>query len=174
MLDNVIDSWILQARTSTCSLVFSCLESLKTPKKTRRGSFFIQFSLLRPEKYKTYHRRTLLSSEELSLTFFILSHEGPKKVKLPSTQRSFKSNLQLQFYECEGKQDHSERSIWLREMGLTTINLLLCSLVFNEHDKGIKYAQNIFHVYVQSMKKRKLISYRALLFHNFGPLGPKK
>ena len=28
MLDNVIDSWILRAQTSTWSLVFSCLESL--------------------------------------------------------------------------------------------------------------------------------------------------
>ena len=34
-------------------LVFSYLESLKIPKKTPRGSFFVQFSLLRPEKYKT-------------------------------------------------------------------------------------------------------------------------
>ena len=42
-------------------LVFSYLESLKTPKKTPGVSFFIQFSLLRLKKYKTYHRRTLLT-----------------------------------------------------------------------------------------------------------------
>ena len=32
------------------------------------------------------------------------------------------------------------------EMGLTTVNSMLCSLGFNEHDKDIKYTQNIFHV----------------------------
>src|SRR5713226_1243200 len=37
-------------------LVFSHLESLKTQKNTRGGSFFVQFSLLRPKKYKTYQR----------------------------------------------------------------------------------------------------------------------
>ena len=71
MLDDVIaDSWILLARTSTCSLVFSCLESLKTLNKTPRGSFFVQFSLLRPKKYKTYHRRTLLTSIEEKVNLF--------------------------------------------------------------------------------------------------------
>ena len=30
--------------------VFSHLESMKTPKKTPGGSFFVQFSLLRPNK----------------------------------------------------------------------------------------------------------------------------
>ena len=44
--------------------VFSHLESLKTPKKTPGGSFFVQFSLLRPEKYKKYHRRNLLTFVE--------------------------------------------------------------------------------------------------------------
>ena len=51
-------------------LVFSHLESLKTPKKTPGGSFFIQFSLLRPKKYKTYHRRTLLTSVEEKVNLF--------------------------------------------------------------------------------------------------------
>ena len=69
------------------------LESLKTPKNTPGGSFFIQFSLLRPKKYKTNHRRTLLASKEVRHTFFLLSQEGPKKVKLPPTQRSFKSSI---------------------------------------------------------------------------------
>ena len=64
---------------------FHSLESLKTPKKTPTGCFFIQFSLLRLKKYKTYQRRTLLTSEEKRRTFFVLSQEGPKKVKLPPT-----------------------------------------------------------------------------------------
>ena len=51
-------------------LVFSCLESLKNLKKTPGGSFFLQFSLLRPEKYKTYHRRTLLTSVEERVNLF--------------------------------------------------------------------------------------------------------
>ena len=72
---------------------FHSLESLKTPKKTPGGSFFIQFSLLRPKKYKTNHRITLLASEEVRCTFFVLNQEGLKKVKLPSTQRSFKSSI---------------------------------------------------------------------------------
>ena len=83
MLEKVTRSWILQARTSTCSLVFSYFESLKTLKKTPRECCFVQFSLLRLEKYKTNHRRTLLASEEVKRTFFVLSQEGPKKVKFP-------------------------------------------------------------------------------------------
>ena len=40
--------------------VFSHLESLKIPKKTPGGSFFIQFSLLRPKKYKNIpHKNSL-------------------------------------------------------------------------------------------------------------------
>ena len=70
MLDNVTDLCILRARTSTCSLVFSYFESLKNPKKTPGGFFFVQFSLLRLEKYKTYHRRTLLTSEEEKVHLF--------------------------------------------------------------------------------------------------------
>ena len=72
---------------------FHSLEILKTPKKTLEGCFFIQFSLLRLEKYKTNHRRTLLAFKELRCTFFVFSQEGPKKVKLPPTQRSFKSSI---------------------------------------------------------------------------------
>ena len=72
---------------------FHSLESLKTPKKTLGGDFFIQFSPLRPEKYKINHRRTLLASEEVRHTFFIFSQEGLKKVKLPPTQCSFKSSI---------------------------------------------------------------------------------
>ena len=45
-------------------LVFSYLESLKTLKKTPGVSFFIQFSLLKLKKYKTYLRRILLTFEE--------------------------------------------------------------------------------------------------------------
>ena len=50
--------------------VFSHLESLKMPKKTPRGSFFVQFSLLRPKKYKTYHKRTLLTFVEEKVNLF--------------------------------------------------------------------------------------------------------
>ena len=146
ILDNVTYSWILRAWTSTCWLVFSYFESLKTPKKTPWGSFFIQFSLLRLKKYKTNHKKTLLAFEEVRRTFFVFSHEGLKKVKLPPTQRSFKRNIHHEFYECEGRKYHSKRSIWLWEMGLTTIKSMLCSLGFNEHDKYIKYTLNLFHV----------------------------
>ena len=70
MLDNDTDSWILRTLTSTCSLVFSCLESLKTPKKTLGGCIFIQFSILRLKKYKKYHRRTLLTFVEEKVNLF--------------------------------------------------------------------------------------------------------
>ena len=52
-------------------LVFSWLENLKTLKKTLEGSFFIQFSLLSPKKYKTYHRRTLLTPVEENVNLFL-------------------------------------------------------------------------------------------------------
>ena len=51
-------------------LVLSYLESLKMPKKTPPGSFFVQFSLLKPKKYKKYLKRTLLSSEEEKVDLF--------------------------------------------------------------------------------------------------------
>ena len=72
---------------------FHSLESLKNPKKTLGGCFFVQFSLLRVEKYKTNHIRTLLSSKEVRHTFFVLSQGGPKKVKLPPTQCSFQNSM---------------------------------------------------------------------------------
>ena len=50
--------------------VFSHLERLKMPKKTPGGSFFVQFSLLRPKKYKANHIRTLLTSEEEKVHLF--------------------------------------------------------------------------------------------------------
>ena len=69
MLDTLIRGFnepeLVHAQT-----VFSLLESLKTPKKTPGGSFFVQFSLLRPKKYKTNHIRTLLTSEEEKLHLF--------------------------------------------------------------------------------------------------------
>ena len=40
-------------------------------------------------------------------------------------------------------------------MGLTTIKSMPCSLVFNEHDKDIKYTQNLFHVLGLEHKKVK-------------------
>ena len=67
-------------------LVFSCLESLKTLKKTLGVSFFVQFSLLRPKKYKTYHRRTLLSRRK-GEPFSHLVREVQKRLNyhLPNT-----------------------------------------------------------------------------------------
>ena len=51
-------------------------------------------------------------------------------------------------------------------------------LLFNEHDKDIKYTQNIFHVVFmfrsRAQKKRILSSYQEFLFHKFSPLGPEK
>ena len=73
--------------------VFSYLESLKMPKKTPGGSFFVQLSLLRPKRYKTNHIRTLLASEEVRCTFFIFSQEGSKKFKIPPTQCSLKISI---------------------------------------------------------------------------------
>ena len=54
---------------------FHNFKSLKTPKKTPRGFFFIQFSLMRPKKYKTYHKRTLLAFEEVRCNFLYLVRE---------------------------------------------------------------------------------------------------
>ena len=50
-------------------VVFSYLESLKMP-KILQGGPFVQFSLLGPKKYKTNHRRTLLTSEEEKVNIF--------------------------------------------------------------------------------------------------------
>ena len=58
---------------------FHSFESLKTMKKNLGGCFFIQVSLMRPEKYKKIRRRTLLALEELRYTFFIFSRKVPKK-----------------------------------------------------------------------------------------------
>ena len=58
---------------------FHSFESLKTPNKTLGGFFFVQFSLPRPKSHKKIHRRTLLASEELRYTFFVLSRKGPRK-----------------------------------------------------------------------------------------------
>ena len=67
---------------------------------------------MRPEKYKTNHKKTLLASEEvrhtfLALTlldseevrstFFVLSWGGSKKVKLPPTQCPSKAGYSLSF-----------------------------------------------------------------------------
>ena len=93
MLDKALICGFYEPELVHAQRCFHSLESLKTPKKTPGGSFFIQFSLLRSEKYKTNHRRTLLDSEEVRRTFFIISQEGPKKVKLPPTQCSIKSNI---------------------------------------------------------------------------------
>ena len=93
MLDKALIRGFYEPELVHAQWCFHSLEILKTLKKTLGGSFFVQFSLLRPKKYKTNHRRTLLASEEVRRTFFALSQEGPKKVKLPPTQRSFKSSI---------------------------------------------------------------------------------
>ena len=93
MLDKTLIRGFFEPKLVHARRCFHSLESLKTPKKTPGGAFFVQFSLLRPKKYKTNHRRTLLASKEVRHTFFVFSQEGPKKVKLPPTQRSFKSSI---------------------------------------------------------------------------------
>ena len=91
MLDKALIRGFYEPKLVHARQCFHSVESMKTPKKTPGGCFFVQFSLLRPKKYKTNHRRTLLASEEVRCTFFVLSRGGPKKVKLPPTQCSFKS-----------------------------------------------------------------------------------
>ena len=86
MLDKALIHGFYEPELVHARCYFHSLESLKTPKKTLGGNFFVQFSLLRPEKYKTNHRRTLLAFEEVRHTFFVLSQEGLKKIKLPPTQ----------------------------------------------------------------------------------------
>ena len=57
---------------------------------------------------------------------------GPKETQnishevLTSPKKSTRGLLTV-FNELEGKQDHLERSIWVREMGITTLNSMLCS-----------------------------------------------
>ena len=70
MLDNDTYSWILRARTSTCLFGVFIFREFEHSKEDSRGSFFIQFSLLKPKKYKTYLRRTLLTSEEEKVNLF--------------------------------------------------------------------------------------------------------
>ena len=93
MLDKTLIRRFYEPELVHARWCFHSLESLETPKKTSGGDFFVQFSLMRPEKYKTNHRRTLLDFEEVRSTFFVLSQEGLKKVKLPPTQCCFKSNI---------------------------------------------------------------------------------
>ena len=93
MLDKALIRGFYEPELVHARRCFHILESLKTPKKTLGGDIFVQFSLLRLEKYKTNHRRTLLDFEEVRRTFFVLSWGGLKKVKLPPTQRSFKSSI---------------------------------------------------------------------------------
>ena len=63
MLDKALIRGFYEPELVHARRCFHSLESLKTPKKTPGGDFFVQFSLLRPEKYKTNHIRTLLASE---------------------------------------------------------------------------------------------------------------
>ena len=85
MLDKALIRGFYKPELVNARQCFHSFESVKTPKKTPGGNFFVQFSLMRPEKYKTNHIRTLLASEEVRRTFFVLIQEGPKKVKLLPT-----------------------------------------------------------------------------------------
>ena len=76
---------------------FHSLESLKTPKKTPRGDLFVQFSLLRLEKYKTNHRRTLLASEEVRYTFLYLVKEVQKTLNYHLPNAPSKAAYSLSF-----------------------------------------------------------------------------
>ena len=80
MLDKAMVHLFYEPELVNAQWCFHSLEILKTPKKTLGGNFFVQFSLLRPEKYKTNHRRNLLASEEVRHTFFVLSQGGLKKL----------------------------------------------------------------------------------------------
>ena len=70
MLDKALIRGFYEPKLVHARWCFHSLESLKTPKNTPRGSFFVQFSLLRPKKYKTYQRRTLLTFEEEKVHLF--------------------------------------------------------------------------------------------------------
>ena len=64
ILDKVLIRGFYEPELVDARRCFHNFESLKNPKKTPGGDFFVQFSLLRLEKYKTDHIRTLLASEE--------------------------------------------------------------------------------------------------------------
>ena len=70
MLDKALIHGFYERELVHARRCFHSLESLKTPKKTPGGSFFVQFSLLRPKKYKTNQRRTLLTSKEEKVHLF--------------------------------------------------------------------------------------------------------
>ena len=93
MLDKALIHGFYEPELVHARRCFHSLESPKTPKKTPGGNVFVQFNILRPKKYKTNHIITLLASEEVRSTFFVLSWGGPKKVRLPPSQHSFKSDI---------------------------------------------------------------------------------
>ena len=73
-------------------------------KEDSRGLIFVQFSLSRPEKYKTNHKITLLASEEVRRTFFVLVRKVWKRLdyQLPNTPS--KETYSLSFMSVkEGK-----------------------------------------------------------------------
>ena len=79
MLDKELIREFYDPKLVNARWCFHSLEILKTPKKTLGGCFFIQFSLLRMEKYKKIYKRTLLAPGGIRYTFFVLSQQGPKK-----------------------------------------------------------------------------------------------
>ena len=70
MLDNVTDSWILRARTSTCLFKVFIFRDSEISEEDSRGCFFVEFSISRPKKYKTYHRIVLLTFVEEKVNLF--------------------------------------------------------------------------------------------------------
>ena len=97
MLDSVIDSWILWAQTSTCSVgVFTFRESENSKEDSR---------LLRSEKYKTYHKRTLLTFVEEKVNLFLyLVKEVRKRLNYHLPNSPSKAAYSLSFTSVkEGK-----------------------------------------------------------------------
>ena len=70
MLDKALIRGFYEPELVHARRCFHSLESLKTPKKIPGGSFFVQFSLLRLKKYKTYKKRTLLMPVEEKVNLF--------------------------------------------------------------------------------------------------------
>ena len=106
MLDKALIHGFYEPELVHVRWCFHSLESLKTLKKTPGGSFFIQFSLLRPKKYKTNHRRTLLDSEEVrhDTPFSYLVKEVQKRSNYHLPNAPSKASYSLSFMSVkEGK-----------------------------------------------------------------------
>ena len=105
MLDNVTYLWILRAKTSTFLFGVFIFRESENSKEDSKGSFFIQFSLLKLKKYKTYLRRTLLTSEEGKVNLFsYLVREAQKRLNYHLSNGPSKVAYSLSFMSVkEGK-----------------------------------------------------------------------